>query len=371
MSDKSKSVDSEVSPTSINNESPDQSKKILALMYLGRRGGGAQLTSELYQDLSNELDSVHLIVADDIEVDFQELATHNISALPGIHNIQSLFGNLPRFLVRTIKLATQLRNLSKLHIVIVMIHPLDRLLLRIVRLFNSNVIVTVILHEIESRDRRNWPNKTAISFYLKNSDRVILLNKDLYNSDAISNYVQKSRLARLTHKSIYSDLQNPYPELNYILCIGRNEPYKDLNLLIESWNELQIKNRCLIIAGEGTPKIDATNLIILNDWIEEKRFLELIKFSRFLVLPYKNATQSGILAFAEHFNKTCVMTPVKSLVEQAGGLAIVAENFTSEALSRSISMADEESEIGVSRRSNAEGDSIRDVILEIFQDIDF
>ena len=206
---------------------------------------------------------------------------------------------------------------------------------------------------------------------MKNSDRVILLNKDLYNSDAISNYVQKSRLARLTHKSIYTDLQNPYPELNYILCIGRNEPYKDLNLLIESWNELQIKNRWLIIAGEGTPKVDATNLIILSDWIDEKRFLELIKFSRFLVLPYKNATQSGILAFAEHFNKTCVMTPVKSLVEQAGGLAIVAENFTSESLSRSISMADQESEIGVSRRSNAEGDSIKDVILEIFQNIDF
>jgi hypothetical protein len=151
----------------------DQSERILSLMYLGKRGGGAQLTSDLYHDLYDQIDNLLLILAEDVEIDLTKLVPRQISNLPGIHNITSLICRLLRFIRNSFRLGAQLKKFDDIQIFIVMIHPLDRILLKIIKFFNANVNVTVILHEIESRDRRNWPSKLAIKFYLKNSNKII------------------------------------------------------------------------------------------------------------------------------------------------------------------------------------------------------
>jgi len=371
MNRKSEQKCSDDSVPSEIDQGDDQSKRIFSLMYLGKRGGGAQLTSNLYHDLHDQIDDILLILAEDVEIDLKKHVPRQISNLPGIHSITSLICRLLRFIRNSFRLGAQLKKFDEIQIFIVMIHPLDRILLRIIKFFNANVNVTVILHEIDSRDRRKWPSKLAINFYLKHSDKIIFLSKELQESQIVASYIQKTRLARLTHKSSFEDLQNPFPGVNYILCIGRNEPYKDLNLLIEAWNLLQIENYTLVIAGEDLPKMDERNLIVLSEWLDSKKFSELIKFSKFMVLPYKNATQSGVLALAEYFNKTCVITPVTSLIEQAGGLGIVTHDFTSGSLANSILKATHESETGVTRRSHAEGNNtIKDVVLENFRNND-
>lgn len=122
--------------------------------------------------------------------------------------------------------------------------------------------------------------------------------------------------------------------LNYTIgFFGRIEPYKGIDLLIDAFEKIKTKNIHLIIAGSGNVEQNIHDVIIsnkkiklINRYIEDDEFSELFSMIDFVVLPYKRASQSGVVPMAFSFGKTVVATNVGALSEQIPqGTGIVVE----------------------------------------------
>ncbi len=105
--------------------------------------------------------------------------------------------------------------------------------------------------------------------------------------------------------------------------IGRIEPYKGLDLLIEAFKQLQTTDIRLLIAGSG--KIDPElaeqirknpRIEVINRYIEDTEIQTIIEKTDFFVLPYKRASQSGVIPMCFAGERTVIATNVGALSEQ-------------------------------------------------------
>ena len=96
-----------------------------------------------------------------------------------------------------------------------------------------------------------------------------------------------------------------------LLFFGRIDAYKGLDLLISALENLRIKNirnLSLTIAGKGISWSDCEKLLKTTEmynlqvrFIDNNEIPNLMASHQFLVLPYRDATQSGPLATAEAY----------------------------------------------------------------------
>jgi glycosyltransferase involved in cell wall biosynthesis len=110
-----------------------------------------------------------------------------------------------------------------------------------------------------------------------------------------------------------------------LLFFGLIRNYKGLDLLIDALSLLDDSYQ-LLIAGESygpfekyQKQIDASpakkRIQILNRYINDKEVPVLFSAADTLVLPYKSATQSGVIPVAYHFETPIVATDVGGLKE--------------------------------------------------------
>jgi glycosyltransferase involved in cell wall biosynthesis len=111
---------------------------------------------------------------------------------------------------------------------------------------------------------------------------------------------------------------------NMILFFGRIWRYKGLEFLIKSEPLISkiIPNLKIVIAGEGESFdkydkmiINRDNFLIKNYRIPNEELSELFQKAAVVVLPYIEATQSGIISIAFAYGKPVVITNVGSLSE--------------------------------------------------------
>lgn len=117
---------------------------------------------------------------------------------------------------------------------------------------------------------------------------------------------------------------NHFIDQNNILFFGRIQDYKGIEYLIaaEPLISKNIDNFKIIIAGTGKsldPYLDKIEnrkrFIIINKHISEKELQSLIQSASFLVLPYTEASQSGIIPLAYSYHKPVITTDVGGLSE--------------------------------------------------------
>jgi D-inositol-3-phosphate glycosyltransferase len=117
-------------------------------------------------------------------------------------------------------------------------------------------------------------------------------------------------------------------DYKYLLYFGLIRNYKGLDLLIEAFGNEQLRSfpYKLIIAGEfyedPIPYYELIKKHQLSDFIELRtEFIpnnlvaDYFSISDLIVLPYKNATQSGVTQIAYHFSKPMLVTNVGGLPE--------------------------------------------------------
>lgn len=119
------------------------------------------------------------------------------------------------------------------------------------------------------------------------------------------------------------------PELNktdtvgYYLFFGRISRYKGLTRLLEAYTRLAMTDKpILIIAGEGdlqdTDKSLITQnsgIVLINRYITDAEMLHLIKNALSVVLPYIEASQSGVIPIAYHLGVPVITSNVPGLAE--------------------------------------------------------
>lgn len=111
---------------------------------------------------------------------------------------------------------------------------------------------------------------------------------------------------------------------NLILFFGRIYKYKGLEYLIKAEPLITdaIPNAKIVIAGKGDEfeiyeniMVNKNNFIVYNEYISFEKGAELIQKSSVVVLPYIEASQSGIIPIIYGFRKPVIATNVGSIPE--------------------------------------------------------
>lgn len=117
-----------------------------------------------------------------------------------------------------------------------------------------------------------------------------------------------------------------------VLFLGRVFPYKGVELLVEAVTGMERSEYGeLVIAGKwGYPvSVQARDGLRIDDrWLSEHEIVAYLNASHILVLPYVEATQSGVVTHGIDAALPMVCTDVGGLAEQVGdrGAVFVAPN---------------------------------------------
>ncbi|AWK81318.1 glycosyltransferase family 4 protein [Photobacterium damselae] len=216
-------------------------------------------------------------------------------------------------------------------------HPLSLLYMSI---FNKNNISTVIHDPLVKLNEKFFDKNILISFYFylvnnlieRFSDKIILLSRafiDIYREK----YTNKE-VIHMPH-GFFDDFLTSSNNKKFDICFaGRITKYKGLDLLISAVEKLDDKYS-VVIAGSGNDlcldKLTSKeNYTLFNEWISDKKLCDIISSSKIVVLPYRSASQSGVITLSQACSVPVITTNVGGLGEQVtdsvDGLVIQKEN---------------------------------------------
>ena len=135
-------------------------------------------------------------------------------------------------------------------------------------------------------------------------------------------------MIRLHHPPMQFGVAWPQPHGGplRLLHFGRLLPYKGLDLLAEALAILGPRPDLMVrVAGFGPESAELRalrrlpNVAVDNRWVPEDEVGPLLSWSDALILPYREASQSGVAAAALAAGRPVVATRVGGLIEQLGG----------------------------------------------------
>lgn len=190
-----------------------------------------------------------------------------------------------------------------------------------------DIKIITTTHDVEAHDRFNLAEVVS-NLLTVGSDRfvdgyVILNEKDR----PIVERKHRKPVAVIPHASFsyyfkHADVSDT--EIKHrIGFFGRIEPYKGLDLLVDAFEQSKTQGLRLLIAGSGS--IDAgtrekirnnDHIELINRYIDDDEFQPLLDSVDFVVLPYKRASQSGVIPLCFAYGKTVIATNVGALEEQ-------------------------------------------------------
>ena len=157
----------------------------------------------------------------------------------------------------------------------------------------------------------------------------IILNKT-QKEDFIQTYNLYKKKIFTSRLSIYYHLSNVDAKRSdrkdYVLFFGQISAYKGLDVLCESMRLVRriIPSAKLLVAGRGdiyfniNEYVDDGTIDFFNYYIPNEELAGLIKNASFVVCPYLDATQSGVIMSSFSLNIPVVVTSVGGLPEMVG-----------------------------------------------------
>jgi glycosyltransferase involved in cell wall biosynthesis len=207
--------------------------------------------------------------------------------------------------------------------------PLDLLLLAALR--RIGVPVVVIVHDADPHPGDSTPLLMFLQRRLiRRADAVAALSEHVAARLRQQRAVDPDRLFVISHPPFVFG-PPPLPPRAHggplrLLCFGRLLPYKGLDLLAGAVRQLDTQPEWqLRVVGSGPESAELAALRALpavtveNRWAPEDEVGSLIAWADVLVLPYKEASQSGVAPAAIAAGRFVVSTRVGGLIEQLRG----------------------------------------------------
>ena len=287
-----------------------------------------------------------------VTYDFEEYSTRHVNAMADDHDVLLVmpepFEGAPRYEVHPKvdhfsfnkpRLRQPLRQLKS-----------NREILRRIHEFNPDVVhyqqghmwFNVALNSLQQRyplvitihDPRHHAGDSVsrktpqwlMDYGFRKADRVIVHGEALATQVHELFGLDKSFVDVIPHVSMGGDAtanqiqENP----NHVLFFGRIWDYKGLDTLIQAEPLISqhVPDVKIVIGGEGDDFGRYHAMIrnpdrfdIQNRWISDEERAEMFQQAALVVLPYNEATQSGVVPVAYNFSKPVVATRVGALAE--------------------------------------------------------
>ena len=192
-------------------------------------------------------------------------------------------------------------------------------------LLRKRIVIT--MHDpLPHSSEDTWLNRLHRDVCFRLLNDFILLN-ETQKEDFIKTYHMGAKRVFLSHLSAYTNLQNIKPQKpnvsNYVLFFGGTSSHKGIEYLCEAMDKVCKKHPDvkLVVAGKGKIYFDLNqyaiysngHLVLLNRYLDDTELVGLIRSSLFVVCPYVDATQSGVIMSAFALNKPVIATNVGAL----------------------------------------------------------
>lgn len=321
----------------------------LVLLYLGKRGAGPVYSIEFAKALLERGVSILAIVSNNSENvnqwttlsrKFEKLELKTINTYKGYKGfiIKSL--NIFGFA----RLAYLIREYAPGFVFTPMIHPWHNILIAMLpeKIKRIKVIHDVSPHLGESNTFSILLSKVDIGL----SDVLVVLSQ-YSKKQLVNNGIKKDIIviphANFNYYSRYIAPVTPKQIYYRIGFFGRINKYKGLDILLKSWETMISVNSelKLLIAGNGdcSEYVDSfdqykDSLELHNRWISDKEVACLLSCVDLIILPYIEASQSGVIPLALALGKPVIVTGVGGLKEQVPlGCGLIIPANDSKALS--------------------------------------
>lgn len=194
----------------------------------------------------------------------------------------------------------------------------------------SSKLLQVVHDPFPHSGERTWKKRILRSLEFKLIKNYVLLNskqekKFVAQNKLKTSYVYQASLGVYSCLQEFKNEQNILDDEQYILFFGRISPYKGVEYLIHAVELLHKENLKinLVIAGGGTLYFESLlknkpYIKVLNKFLSMDELYSLIEHCKFVVCPYVDATQSGVIMSAFALNKVVVGTDVGGLPQMLG-----------------------------------------------------
>jgi glycosyltransferase involved in cell wall biosynthesis len=181
------------------------------------------------------------------------------------------------------------------------------------------------------------------------ADRIVTLSSHVTES-LVAAGMPAAKITTLFHPIVGTDgtgvrVERGVGELPRLLFLGRILPYKGLGLAVDALNRLAAAGIRfpLTVAGEGdltalAPGLSALGAAVHNHWLDEGEIARLCATHDAMLLPYVEASQSGVAGLALSAHLPMIATPVGGLREQVedGVTGLVAERADPDAFAEAL-----------------------------------
>jgi glycosyltransferase involved in cell wall biosynthesis len=292
------------------------------LVYLGRRGGGAQLLIEIVSSFASDsypASRIHVLRAADGEYLANTHLRKTDLEIP--HSIKSILFH-PKLIVSTIFITLKTyANLRPKWTVFIMPSPFDWFVDICASFFKSKKLF--MIHDAEPHLGEKWPTKKSIYWRIRRANQIIVFSNHIKEKISGINCKVPIEVYSLP-TTLYQTLDDSHIgqdilqiSQDFILFIGRIQKYKGVDYLIDAHQSFH-QDKLLVIAGSGDLKFTGKkNISLINRWLNSNEILFLIKHARIVVFPYLEASQSGLLPIAIQSCKPVLISNLPGLVEQA------------------------------------------------------
>lgn len=196
---------------------------------------------------------------------------------------------------------------------------------------NKKIKVISLVHNAISHER-TLLEKPLAKYFFNRCDAFIVMSEPVKNDlltlkkDArilLQPHPIYDHYAEHTDKSLACEKLGIRADRKNLLFFGLIRDYKGLDILIEAMSGLDDSYQ-LIISGESYGSFDKytelisqsslkDNIIVFEQYIPDEMVTTLFSAADVLVLPYKSATQSGVVALAYQLELPMVATDVGAL----------------------------------------------------------
>ncbi|OEO29662.1 hypothetical protein VW23_001865 [Devosia insulae DS-56] len=345
----------------------------LVLLNLGKRGASLHLSLGLLRAAADLPDlDVRLVLSSHNELPeaFEPFAA-KVTTIDTFSR-QAPFGAILNFGAARRKLLTYLRRERPDVVLTVMPHVWTPLLLAPIRALGiryATIIHDAAPHLGDPKARlTRWLRSEAFA-----ADLTITLSHSVAGT-LVAAGLPRDRVLPLFHPDMEAlprsgtRQRQPHSGPLALLFLGRIHAYKGVDTLLEAMLALTTSAPVarLTIAGQGdtkslAPLIAATGTRLINKWLSETEIGDLLDTHDAVVLPYREASQSGVAALAFAAGLPVVAFPVGGIIEQVtdGETGVLAPGQDAHALATAIDRLARDPQLleAISERLSATADS--------------
>lgn len=298
----------------------------IALVFLGRRGGGALYSLEMAKALNTENEILAFVSVQAENIADWRKSGLQIVEIDTYHDLLSFLLaslNVGKFLF----IRSRIRNFAA----DVVYYPFEHQWVPFIQYLLSEKPQILTLHDPESHSgEENIFLQLLLWCSIRQASGIVLLSSVFKDSIRAKGFSEE-KIAIIPHGefSFYSHCHTtnaPTATNGVMLFFGRISEYKGIGVLLQAFRLIaqQCPQARLILVGSGDitkyrrqiEAIPAHQIEIVNKWISDGEVYQYFSRASFVVLPYMDATQSGVIAIAYGFGLPVVASRVGGLVEQ-------------------------------------------------------